>query len=130
MSPIQYVADLFSWLGKWLSYLGECVGVCAYNLTHWFTPRSYPTSPGGFTSDAFSGLNARLAQWDEYGLSGSAVSNSVSASTAVSSAGYQGATQITINIYQQAPVVGDGGMRAFASMIRSELSALDYYSVS
>jgi hypothetical protein len=130
MAPIQYVADLFSWLGKWLSYLGQCVSVCAYNLTHWFTPKSYPTSPGGFSSDAFTGLEARIAKWDEFGLSDTAASDSVSTGTAVSSAGYQGATQVTINIYQQAPVVGDGGMRAFASMIRNEFEQLDYFGVT
>jgi hypothetical protein len=34
---------------------------------------------------------------------------------------------VTINIYQQAPVVGSGGMRAFAQMIRGEFEQLDYY---
>jgi hypothetical protein len=129
ISPIQYVADLFSWLGKWLSYLGDCVGVCAWNLTHWLDQRSYAASPGGFSSDAFTGLGDRLAAWESYGLSNNAVSDSVSTGTAVSSASYQGATQVTINIYQEAPIVGDGGMRAFARMIRDELEACDYLSV-
>ena len=48
----------------------------------------------------------------------------------VSSAGYQGATQITINIYQEAPVVGDGGMREFAQMIKDEFDNLNYYGVT
>jgi hypothetical protein len=34
---------------------------------------------------------------------------------------------VTINIYQQAPVVGSDGMRAFARMIRGEFEKLDYY---
>lgn len=50
--------------------------------------------------------------------------------TTVSSAGYQGATQITINIYQEAPVVGDGGMREFAQMIKDEFDNLNYYGVT
>ncbi len=53
-----------------------------------------------------------------------------STTTAVSSASYQGATQVTINIYQEAPVVGDGGMRRFAQMIRDEFELLDYYSTT
>jgi uncharacterized YigZ family protein len=53
-----------------------------------------------------------------------------SASTAVSSASYQGGTSVTINIYQEAPVVGNGGMREFAKMIWAEYEALDYYGVS
>ena len=130
ISPVQFVADLFSWLGKWLSYLGQCVAVCAWNLTHWFSQKSYPDSPGGFSSDAFTGLGDKLALWDAIGDQNSVVSDSVSTGTAVSSASYQGATQVTINIYQEAPVVGDGGMRQFAQMIREEFSALDYYGVT
>jgi hypothetical protein len=130
MSPIEYVADLFSWLGDWLEYMGDCVAICAWNLTHWFDQKSYGASPGSFSSDAFSGLEARLAQWDSFALNDSAASDSVSTGTAVSSASYQGATQVTINIYQQAPVVGDGGMRAFARMIRNEFDELAYLGVT
>ena len=57
-------------------------------------------------------------------------SGNASTATAVSSAGYQGATHVTINIYQEAPVVGDGGMRQFARMIRSEWDNLEYYGVT
>jgi phage-related protein len=130
MSPVQYVADLFSWLGKWLAYMGDCVAVCAWNLTHWFSQKEYGSSPGSFSSDAFTGLGERIGQWDSFGLSGTAATDSVSTGTAVSGASYQGATQVTINVYQQAPVVGDGGMRAFARMIRSEFEELDYYGVT
>lgn len=129
-SPIQYVADLFSWLGRWISYLGQCIGIAVYNITHPFSTKSMPSSPGGFSSDAFSGLSDRLAKWDEYGTHGSAVTDAVSTQTAVSSASYQGATQVTINIYQEAPIVGDGGMRRFAQMLREEFSNLDYYGVT
>lgn len=134
MSPVQFVADLFSWLGEWLRYLGDCVGVCAWNLTHWFDQRSFPSSPGGFSSDAFSGLGERLDAWDSLtaskGAAIEAAEQSVSSSTALSSASYQGGTHVTINIYQEAPVVGDGGMKAFARMIRDEFNELDYYGVT
>lgn len=134
MSPVQFVADLFSWLGSWLQYLGECVGVCAWNLTHWFDQRSFPSTPGGFKSDAFSSLGERLEAWDSLSASKGqvmdAANQSVSASTAISSSGYQGGAHITINIYQQAPVVGDGGMRAFAQMVKDEFDELDYYGVT
>ncbi len=130
MAPIQYVADLFSWLGKWISYLGECIGIAIYNITHPFSAKSMPSSPGGFSSDAFSGLYDRLIKWDEYGTHTSAVTDTVSTQTAVSSASYQGATQVTINIYQEAPVVGDGGMRQFAQMVREAFTELDYYGVT
>ena len=134
MSPVQFVADLFSWLGDWLQFLGECVGVCAWNITHWFDTRAFPDTPGGFSSDAFSGLKGRLDAWDTLeaskGAAIEAAENSVSSSTALSSASYQGGTHVTINIYQEAPVVGDGGMKAFARMIRDEFEELDYYGVT
>ena len=129
-APIQFVADLFSWLGDWIRYCGHAVAVFCHNLTHPFSKRSYGSSPGGFSSDAFSGLADRLASIDNIGANDSAASDSVSTGTAVSSASYSGSTHITINIYQQSPVVGDGGMRTFARMIKNEFLALDYYGVN
>lgn len=130
MAPVQFVADLLSWLGAWITYCGHAVATFCYNLVHPFSQRSYGSSPGGFSSDAFSGLADRLAAIDNISTNDSAASDSVSTGTAVSSASYSGSTHITINIYQQSPVVGDGGMRAFARMIKSEFLALDYYGVT
>ena len=131
MSPVQFLADLFSWLGKWVEYLGHCIYVATYNLTHWFSPKSFGSSPGGFSSDAFSGLQGRLDAIDELAMgTGTGASDSVSTDTSIASASYQGGTTVTINIYQQAPVVGDGGMAAFARMIRREFEALDHYGVT
>ncbi len=130
MSPVQFIADLFSWLGNWVKYLGSVISTAAYNLMHPFSPKSYGASPGKFSSNAFTGLSDRLDNIDALADQDSVVSDSVATSTSVSSAGYQGATQITINIYQQAPVVGSGGMRAFAQMIRDEFDALNYYGVT
>ena len=61
---------------------------------------------------------------------GNSVAMSSSTQTALSSASYQGATSVTINIYAEGPIVGDGGMRQFAQMIREEFDALNYYGVS
>ncbi|NBK22383.1 MAG: hypothetical protein EOM68_10195 [Spirochaetia bacterium] len=130
MSPIQFLADLFSWLGSWVQYLGSVIATAAYNLVHPFNQKRYETSPGGFKSDAFSGLADRLANIDAIADQGSIATQAVSTSTAVGSAAYQGATQVTINIYQQAPIVGSDGMRAFARMIRGEFEQLDYYGVT
>ena len=130
MSPVQFLADLLSWLGSWIQYLGSVISTAAYNILHPFRKKSYDPSPGSFSSDAFSGLSDRLAHIDAIADGGSVVSDSVATATAVSSAGYQGATQITINIFQQAPVVGNGGMRDFAHMIREELAQLNYYGVT
>ncbi len=46
--------------------------------------------------------------------------------TAAQSASYK-TQSITINIYQEAPVVGSGGMTEFARMIRTEFDRLAYY---
>lgn len=83
-----------------------------------------PGSPGKY-SDYIKGKWGEVDSAFEQTSTGTA-----STATAVSSAGYQGATHVTINIYQEAPVVGDGGMRAFARMIRSEWENLDYYGVT
>ncbi len=130
MSPLQYVADLLSWLGSWVQYLGSVIATAAYNLVHPFRQKSYASSPGSFSSDAFNGLADRLANIDAIADQGSAATDAVSTTTAVGNASYQGATQVTINIYQQAPVVGSDGMRAFARMIRGEFERLDYYGVT
>jgi hypothetical protein len=130
MSPVQYVADLLSWLGNWIQHLGSVIATAAYNMVHPFRKKSYASSPGSFSSDAFSGLADRLANIDAIADQGSVATDAVSTTTAVGNAGYQGATQVTINIYQNSPVVGSDGMRAFARMIRGEFERLDYYGVT
>ena len=131
MAPVQFVADLFTWLGDWISYLGNCIYVVCWNLTHWFNQKGFGSSPGGFSSDAFSGLQQRLDNIDNLAMGGTtAATDSVSTSTAIGSASYRGATSVTINIYQMSPVVGDGGMKTFARMIRREFEELDYYGVT
>jgi hypothetical protein len=128
MSPVQFVADLFGWLGEWIQTLGANIGIAIYNLTHWFDQKSYKSGPDSFSTDAFSGLADKLAALDNIGETSMAASATTSATTASQSASYSGGNTITINIYQQAPVVGDGGMTEFARMIRSEFAALDYYN--
>ena len=116
MSPIQYIADLFSWLGG-------VIKTFAWNIAHPFKQEGY----SGFSSDAFSGLAARLAAIDAMGTNNQTLTASYSQSdaTATQSANYR--TQpITVNIYQQAPVVGSDGMSEFARMIRGEIEMLAY----
>ena len=86
--------------------------------------------PDCISSDVFSDLYNRLIKWDEYGTHTSAVTDTFSTQTAVSSVSYQGATQVTINIYQEAPVVGEKGMRQFVQMVREAFTELDYYGVT
>lgn len=126
MSPVQFLGDLFSWLGEWISTLGKNIGIAIYNITHPFKQKSYASGPGSFSSDAFSGLEDRLAAMD--GMSSSVATESSTTAMATQSASYTGASTIHINIYQQAPVVGSGGMAEFARMIRGEFDLIDYYN--
>ena len=85
--------------------------------------------------NAFSwltGISVQYASYEdaklqeiEYGDVVQAGANAAGA-TAAQSAQYR-SQSITINIYQQSPVVGDNGMRQFAAMIRAEFEALAYY---
>ena len=111
----HWVATLMNWLAS-------------LNLMGWQPfaglRTSDPGSPGDYGSYIRGKWNDIDAAFDQT-QSGTPTSTA----TAVSSAGYQGATHVTINIYQEAPVVGDGGMRAFARMIRDEFDQLSYYGV-
>lgn len=118
-STFQYIGQLLQhWVATVLNWLA------GLNLLGWrpFAGLSTydPGHPGSFGSYIQNNLNS----FD------SASEASVATDTAVSSASYRGATQVTINIYQNGPVVGDGGMREFARMIRDEFDALDYYGVT
>jgi hypothetical protein len=79
-----------------------------------------------------TGISAQYASYEDAKLQKIEYGNVVQAganaagSTAAQSAQYR-SQSITINIYQQSPVVGDGGMRQFAAMIRAEFEALAYY---
>ena len=79
-----------------------------------------------------TGISVQYASYEdaklqkiEYGDVVQAGANAAGA-TAAQSAQYR-SQSITINIYQQSPVVGDNGMRQFAAMIRTEFEALAYY---
>lgn len=53
--PVEFVADLLGWLAQWLRYGIEQLRVFFYNLAHPFAPTtSTVSSPGGFTTDAFT----------------------------------------------------------------------------
>ena len=85
--------------------------------------------------NAFSwltGISVQYASYEdaklqkiEYGDVVQAGANAAGA-TAAQSANYR-SQSITINIYQEAPVVGSGGMTEFARIIRGEFERLGYY---
>jgi len=114
------VAATFEWVGQLLRHWAASF----VNAFTWITGYSMydPGSPGNIVDF----INGRVSEYQN-ATSGA---GSVSTDTAVSSASYRGATSVTINVYANGPIVGDGGMREFARMIRDEFDALDYYGVS
>ena len=121
---ISYVSQaLMHWVALLLNWMADL------NIFGWHPFEGLrmddPGSPGDFwkyMGDIYSDLDEALNNT-------SAVDN-VGTQQAVSQASYRGATSVTINIYAEGPIVGDGGMRQFASMIREEFQALDYYGVN
>ena len=84
-----------------------------------------PGSPGSFVehmAKTYAGLDETL--------NNTSAVDTISTQQAVASASYRGATSVTINIYAEGPIVGEGGMREFARMIRDEFDALNYYGVT
>ena len=128
---IQYVIQVLQhWVAticNWLAGL-EIFGWHPFSGLRMTDPGS-PGSYGAFIKDKWAQIDAAFEKTTD-DASAETDTATTSTRTSISSAGYQGATQVTINIYQQAPVVGDGGMRAFAAMIKNEFDALSYYGVT
>jgi hypothetical protein len=119
---IQYVIQtLQHWVATLMNWLASL------NLMGWQPFAGLRTSDPGSPGDYGSYIKGK---WNDIDAAfEQSATGTTSTATAVSSAGYQGATHVTINIYQEAPIVGDGGMRAFARMIRDEFDQLSYYGV-
>lgn len=127
---ISWLSDGISWIiGSLLNWLGSL------DLMGWkpFGGLGYREvkNPGNL-EDRIHDATARLYNQINYDFQ-SAVEgmggNDTSTDTAVSNASYTGGSTIHINIYQQAPVVGEDGMNEFAKMIRKEFIELGYYNV-
>lgn len=129
-APAKYVGDLFSWIAEHIKAFGQNIGIAFWNITHWLDQKAYVSGPTSFTSDAFTGLGDRINAIMNTGPTSMAEGTKLDTTTSTSVAGatYTGGNNITINIYQQAPVVGDNGMTAFAKIIRNEFAVLDYYN--
>ena len=127
---ISWVVDSIKWVfGSFLNWL------YSLNINGWrpFGGVGYREveSPGDL-GDRINDATTRLYNQVNYDFQ-SAVDgmggNDTSTDTAVSNASYTGGSTIHINIYQQAPVVGEDGMNEFAKMIRKEFVELGYYNV-
>ena len=120
---IQYVVQtLQHWVAMLMNWLASL------NLLGWRPFEGLKTTDPGSPGKYGDYIKSKWADVDA-AFEQSSSSDSASTKTAVSSAGYQGATHVTINIYQEAPVVGDAGMRQFARMIKSQFDEMALYGV-
>ena len=126
-SPIQWVADLFSWLADWMTYFGKCLGEIINHIFDLWNA-DFSGSPGGFKSDAFTGLEARLQNVDSLSM-GTPASMAVGTQQAVQNASYSGSASVTLNVYVEGNVYGDGGIETLAKQIRAEFLELDRYGI-
>ena len=130
IKPVIAVVGTFQYVGQVLQHWVASImnWLAGLNIFGWHPFGGLamydPGSPGNY----FDYIGKKLAEVDS--MTATSGAESVSTSNAISSAGYRGATQVTINIYQEAPVVGDGGMREFAQMIKEEFDNLNYYGVT
>lgn len=129
---IQYVVQILQhWVATVMNWLAD-LSIFGWHPFSGLRMND-PGSPGSYSSyiqSKWDSIDQAFEGATSLTESSSSSQANTSTTTAVTSAGYQGATQVTINIYQQAPVVGDMGMRAFAQMIRTEFEALSYYGVT
>jgi len=124
--PIQYVGDLLAWLGSWLAYFGKALAAVIYNIFHPFkSPKSAGSSPGGFSSDAFT---RALIDFSNY-TSNTDWANSPTDSNGDGGGGganYTAGREITVNVQITTEVIaGDAGMRDLSLMIRDEIYAAE-----
>lgn len=128
---LTYVSSFFEWVfftvGHFVtSFLN---GLSNLHIGSWYpfknTRVQEIASPGSLGSFVKSRVDAVGEGFSSSAVSASTTANGIS----TQNASYSGGNTLTINIYQQAPVVGDGGMEQFAMMIRTQFENLSYYNV-
>lgn len=133
--PLKLVAKGLSAVGETLGWLGDWIRHIIALVVNWLASidiLGWKPFGGLHMDDVNPGnLKERIqASWDKIDNAFvMADTEGTSTQAAVSNASYSGATSVTINIYQEAPIVGEGGMLEFAQMIRSQFETLDYYGV-
>lgn len=124
---LSAVGETLSWLGDWIKHIVASVvnWLASINIAGW-----HPFG-GLYMEDVNPGnLFDRIHNnWNniDKAFQGNENGTDTSTQTAMQNASYTGGTSVTINIYQEAPIVGEGGMLEFARMIRSQFETLDYY---
>lgn len=124
---LSAVGETLGWLGDWIRHIVASIVNWLASWIPWMNGMEDPGKPGNLgqrISNSWANIDNAF---NGTGLSGNTLETSTA--TAVQNASYTGAMSVTINIFQQAPVVGEGGMLEFAQMIRSQFENLAYYSV-
>lgn len=126
---IAWVAGTFSYVNDVFQHIAAVIlnWIAGFHIGSWKPFEGISVQDKGMPGSYDSYIKSYVSGVD---TAASGVSMDASTQTAISSADYRGATSVTINIYAEGPIVGDGGMRQFAQMLREEFDALNYYGVT
>ena len=126
---IAWVAGTFSYVNDVFQHIAAVIlnWIASFHIGNWRPFEGISVEDKGMPADYDTYIKSYVNGVD---TAASGVSMDASTQTAISSADYRGATSVTINIYAEGPIVGDGGMRQFAQMLREEFDALNYYGVT
>lgn len=127
---VLLVSTVFEWVGSWIKHIFAVIfnALASINIMGWRPLSGLHVDDDG-TPASIEDMYLENLKKMHMGYEYSPV-ESASMNQALSAAQYRGATSVTINIYAEAPIVGEGGMREFARMIRDEFDALNYYGVT
>lgn len=124
---LSAVGETLGWLGDWIRHIVASIVNWLASWIPWIGYAEDPGRPGNLGTRIQNSWNNIDNAFNGTGLAGNTLETSTA--TATQNATYTGAMSVTINIFQQAPVVGEGGMMEFAQMIRAQFENLAYYSV-
>lgn len=134
--PLKLVAEAFVYVAAVIDVVADSIEWAIGSFLNWIAGLNL------FGWKPFEGLGGNDVQAPDFNRSLEEIRNSTmtditegfhgtgedeSTQTSVKNASYSGGSTFYFNIYQQAPVVGDGGMEEFAKMLKSEFAELAYY---
>jgi len=133
-SPLRWLGDLAKWVGNWFLYFANSIKAAAFNTINavgialgTVKKQSAGASPGEFSSDAFSGLDERIAAIlaQEYGSADFTGLGETGGGATI----YGGNTTVQrvpdIYIYNHihGDIFGAGGLQEFGQVVADSLSA-------
>lgn len=118
---LSAVGETLGWLGDWIRHIVAVVVNWLASWIPWMDGMEdvNPGNLGDRIQNSWNNIDNAFNAEDRIGSS---------TQTAAQNASYAGGASITINIYQEAPVVGEGGMLEFARMVREQFDSLEYYN--